>query len=143
MPQPISLTTDPIPQLTWRIAVPMSVGMFFHTMFNVVDTLCAGWLGTEALAALSLSFPIFFVVLAIGSGLSQGTTALLAISLGAGDAAEARRVYAQSLTFAVIAGILLTIGGWLAAPWLFRHLGAEGQYLAGCRRTMILGCKGE
>lgn len=37
MKQPLSLTTDPIPQLIWRIALPMSVGMFFNTMFNVVD----------------------------------------------------------------------------------------------------------
>src|SRR5687768_11963249 len=117
MAQPLSLTTDPIPQLTWRIAVPMSIGMFFHTMFNVVDTLCAGWLGTEALAALSLSFPVFFVVVAIGSGLSQGATALLANALGAGDPHEARRVFAQSLIFAVLAGVVLTAAGWLAAPW--------------------------
>ncbi len=53
--------------------VLLMIGFFFNTMFNVVDTLCAGWLGTEALAALSLSFPAFFVVLAIGSGLSQGS----------------------------------------------------------------------
>ena len=129
MTQSISLTTDPISQLTWRIALPMSVGMFFNTMFNVVDTLCAGWLGTDALAALSLSFPVFFMIIAVGSGLSQGTTALMANALGAGDTAEARRVFAQSLVFAVIAGIVLSIAGWLAAPSLFRLLGAEGGYL--------------
>lgn len=127
---PLSLTTDPISQLTWRIAMPMSVGMFFNTMFNVVDTVCAGWLGTDELAALSLSFPVFFIVLAVGSGLSQGTTALLANALGAGDKNEARCVFAQSLVFAVVAGVLLTFAGWLAAPALFRLLGAEdGGYL--------------
>jgi putative MATE family efflux protein len=130
MKQPLSLTTDPIPQLIWRIALPMSVGMFFNTMFNVMDTLCAGWLGTESLAALSLSFPLYFVVFAIGSGISQGTTALLANALGAGDAAEARRVFAHSLLFVTVAGVLLSIMGWLAAPWLFRLLGAEGSYLS-------------
>jgi putative MATE family efflux protein len=129
MKQPLALTTDPISQLTWRIAVPMSVGMFFNTMFNVVDTVCAGWLGTDALAALSLSFPVFFVVMAVGSGISQGTTALIANALGSGDHVEARRVFAQSLVFAAIAGLLLSFAGWLAAPWLFRQLGAEGDYL--------------
>lgn len=129
MSRPLSLTSDPIPELTWRIALPMSVGMFFNTMFNVVDTLCAGWLGTEALAALSLSFPVFFTVFAAGSGLSQGTTALLANALGAGRQTEARQVFAQSLVFAAIAGMLLSITGLLAAPWLFRQLGAEGDYL--------------
>lgn len=129
MNQPLSLTTDPIPHLVWRIALPMSVGMFFNTMFNVVDTLCAGWLGTEALAALSLSFPLYFMVFATGSGISQGTTALLANALGAGDKAEARRVFAQSIVFAVTAGLLLSFIGWLVAPALFRQLGAEGGYL--------------
>jgi putative MATE family efflux protein len=130
MKQPLALTTDPIPQLTWRIAVPMSVGMFFNTMFNVVDTKCAGWLGTDALAALSLSFPVFFIVIAFGSGLSQGATALIANALGAGDRPEARRVFAQSLVFALVAGLLLSVAGWYAAPWLFQQLGAEGRYLA-------------
>lgn len=130
MKQPLSLTTDPIPQLIWRIALPMSVGMFFNTMFNVVDTLCAGWLGTESLAALSLSFPLYFVVFAVGSGISQGTTALLANALGAGHVAEARKVFAQSLLFVTAAGVLLSIVGWLVAPWLFRLLGAEGSYLS-------------
>ena len=129
MTPPPSLTTDPISQLTWRIALPMSVGMFFNTMFNVVDTLCAGWLGTDALAALSLSFPVFFLVVAVGSGLTQGTTALMANALGAGNRDEARHVFAQSLVFGCVAGVGLTLAGWLAAPSLFRLLGAEGAYL--------------
>jgi putative MATE family efflux protein len=130
MAPPLSLTTDPIPQLTWRIALPMSVGMFFNTMYNVVDTLCAGWLGTDALAALSLSFPVFFLVIAVGSGISQGTTALMANALGAGDTAEARRIFAQAVVFAGVAGVVLSVAGWFAAPALFRMLGAEGGYLA-------------
>lgn len=67
---------------------------------------------------------------AVGSGISQGTTALLANALGAGHVAEARRVFAQSLLFATTAGVLLSIVGWLVAPWLFRLLGAEGSYLS-------------
>lgn len=107
----------------------MSIGMFFNTMFNVVDTFCAGWLGTEALAALSLSFPIFFTVFAFGSGISQGTTALLSNSLGGGNDRDARTVFAQALLFVIVVGILLSVAGWLAAPWLFGQLGAEGGYL--------------
>jgi Na+-driven multidrug efflux pump len=60
MERPLSLTSDPINQLTWRIALPASIGMFFNTMFHFVDTYCAGLLSTDALAALLLSFPVFF-----------------------------------------------------------------------------------
>lgn len=129
MKSPLSLTTDPIPKLTWQIALPMSIGMFFNTMFNVVDTYCAGWLGTEALAALSLSFPVFFTVFAVGSGIAQGTTALLSISLGGGNDDDARHVFAQALLFVMVAGLALSFAGWLAAPWMYRQLGAEGDYL--------------
>lgn len=125
----LSLTTEPIPRLTWQIALPMSIGMFFNTMFNVVDTFCAGWLGTEALAALSLSFPVFFFVFAFGSGISQGTTALISNSLGGANASDARKVFAQALLFVVVVGLILSFVGWLTAPWLFRQLGAEGSYL--------------
>ncbi len=130
MKHPLSITTDPIPQLTWRIALPASVGMFFNTLFNFVDTYCAGLLGTDALAALSVSFPLFFLMIAIGSGLSQGATAMISHALGAGDTAAARRLFAQSLVFAMTAGILLTVLGLLAAPHLFRLLGADGSWLA-------------
>lgn len=129
MNRTLSLTTDPIARLTWRIALPMSTGMFFNTMFNVVDTLCAGWLGTEALAALALSFPVFFVVFAAGSGLSQGATALIASSLGAGRKEEARHVFAQSLWLALATGLVLTVLGWWVSPALFSLLGAQGAYL--------------
>jgi putative MATE family efflux protein len=129
MSRPLSLTTDPIPQLIWRIAIPSSVGMFFNTMYNFVDTYCAGMLSTDALAALALSFPIFFVLFAVGSGLSQGTTALMANALGAGNQSDARRIFAQSITLVIVAGLGLSGAGWLAAPWLFRQLGAQGEYL--------------
>lgn len=128
--RPLSLTTDPIPQLTWRIAWPASVGMFFNTMYNFVDTYCAGLLSTDAVASLSLSFPVFFIVLAMGSGLSQGTTALMANALGAGHRDDARHIFAQAVTFTTLISLVLSFFGWLVAPWLFQQLGAEGEYLA-------------
>ncbi len=124
-----SLTVDPIPLLTRRIAIPASVGLFFNTMFNFVDTYCAGLISTDALAALSLSFPVFFILISAGSGLSQGATALMANAAGGGRTDEARHLYAQALGFAVLLGLALSVAGTLAAPALFRLLGAEGAYL--------------
>ena len=124
-----SLTSDPIPQLTWRIALPASIGMFFNTMFNFTDTYCAGLLSTDALAALSLSFPVFFLLLAVGSGLSQGSTALIANALGAKNPESARLIFAQSLGSTFCIGIIVSAVGRWVAPTLFQQLGAEGDYL--------------
>jgi len=124
------LTTKPIPGLIAQLAIPASIGMFFNTMYNVVDTYFSGLISTEAIAALSLSFPVFFVILAIGFGISTGTTALIANALGAGDEEEARLYAVQSVSFTIILSMLLMVLGLFSAPFLFRVLGADGTYLA-------------
>jgi putative MATE family efflux protein len=125
----MDLTNDPIPGLVRKIAVPASVGFFFNTMYNVVDTYFAGYISTEALAALSISFPVFFIIVAMASGISQGGTALIAHALGEKDDALARRTCFQCLSFGTLFSIFLTVLGYLSAPFLFRKLGAEDEYL--------------
>ncbi|MGJ8677526.1 MAG: MATE family efflux transporter [Akkermansiaceae bacterium] len=129
MSRSLSFTTDPISRLTWQIALPMSIGMFFNTMFNVVDTYYAGWLGTEALAALSLSFPLYFGLFAVGSGIGQGTTALLANALGEKKPESARKIFAQAVFFLIVSSLIVSCISLFTAPWLFRQLGAEESYL--------------
>jgi putative MATE family efflux protein len=124
------LTTQPIPELIRRIGIPASIGYFFHTMYNVVDTYFGGLISTQALASLSLSFPVFFIIIAMGTGFSSGTTALIANALGAGKGEEARVLAVQSISFGVLSSILLTALGLLISPFLFRILGATEEYLA-------------
>jgi len=126
------LTSQPVPRLIWRLAVPVSVGFFFNTMFNVVDTFYAGTISTQALAALSLTVPVFFIIIAIGSGLSAGTTALIGNALGADDTTAARQYALQGLTFGAITSMIVVVAGLLAAPSLFRLLGARDVYLNDC-----------
>lgn len=123
------LLHQPIPGLIRKLAVPTSVGYFFNTMFNVVDTFYGGRVSTEALAALSLSFPVFFLIIAIGAGISTGATALIGHALGSGEREEARHLAGQTLSFGVVHGVLVAAIGVLAAPHLFSLLGARGVVL--------------
>ncbi|HBI17227.1 MAG TPA: MATE family efflux transporter [Candidatus Moranbacteria bacterium] len=125
-----NLTDGNIPQQIKMIAVPASVGFFFNTMYNVVDTYFGGLVSTDALAALSLSFPVFFMIIALGSGISSGSTALIANALGAQDEKRANLYALQALSFSVIISLFLTVAGYLVAPYLFKILGAEGAYLS-------------
>lgn len=128
MPPP-SLTNDPIPSLSLRIALPASTGMLFNTMFNFADTYCAGLLSTDALASLSLSFPVFFLFLALGSGISQATTALMASAVGSDDPQLATRLFSQSLLCTLAIGAVASALGLLLTPTLFTLLGATDEYL--------------
>ena len=123
------LITDPIPKLVRNLAIPASLGFFFNTMYNVVDTWVAGQITSEALAALSLSFPVFFILIALGMGMGSGMTALISTELGAGDKAKAAEYGAQSISFGFILAIILSIIGYFASSSLFQLLGAFDTYL--------------
>ena len=123
------LIAGPVPKLVRDITLPASIGFFFNTMYNVVDTYFGGLISTQALASLSLSFPVFFIILAMGTGMSTGTTALIANALGAGKEAEARLFAIQGITFGNLTAIALTVFGIYVSPTMFRVLGASDAYL--------------
>lgn len=125
----LDLTRGDIGAHIRTIAVPAAVGFFFHTLFNVTDTYFAGTISTTALAALSLSFPIFFMIISVAAGMSEAVTALVGNALGAGDTAAAQHIMKNALFFGALLAVLLTAAGYLSAPFMMRHLGAEGAYL--------------
>lgn len=124
------LTKGSIPKLIKKMAIPASIGFFFNTMYNVVDTFYGGKLSSEALAALSISFVPFFLIIATGTGLATGATALISNSIGARKTKEARTHAFQTITVGIILSIIITLLGIYVSPAMFRLLGATDQYLS-------------
>ena len=129
MVKSLDFTSAQIPSLIRKLAFPASIGFIFNTFFNVVDTYWGGKISTSALAAMGLTFPVFFIILSMGIGMGTGTTALLSQSLGAGRVEEADKIGFQAISFSIINSVLLTILGLLMAPTLFIILGAANEYL--------------
>ncbi len=127
---PLRPTLDPIPRLIRQIAVPAGTGMVFQTLFNVVDTWFAGLISTDALAALAVSFPVFFLVIALMIGVGIGASALIANAIGADEPGRARRLFGQALLLALFAGGLVALYGLFFSSTLFRLVGVEGEALA-------------
>lgn len=126
---PSNLTTQDIPTLIKQLTIPASIGMFFNTMYNVVDTFYAGLISTQAIAALSLSFMIFFLIIGLGYGFSSAITALLGNALGRKKYKLASIYAHKGLIFVPLIGFLLSILGYFFAPSLFILLGAKEEYL--------------
>ena len=112
----LNLIEDPISKLFFKIAIPSSVGTVFMTMYNVVDTYFAGKISSEALAALAQTFPVYFIIIALGIGLSIGTTSLISNALGQKNEAEASYFLAQSIILAILAAIIVSILGIYFGP---------------------------
>ncbi len=125
----LDFTSTNIPTLIRKLAVPASVGFIFNTLFNVVDTYWAGKISTASLAAMGLTFPVFFIILSMGIGMGTGATALISQSLGAGRNEEAEKYGFQAVSFSIINSVFLTILGLAMAPSLFLILGATNEYL--------------
>lgn len=112
-----------------RIAIPASIGFLFNTLFNVVDTIFAGQIGTEAIAGMAISFPIFFLLLALSMGLGNATTALNAISIGKKDTALLHEYFKNAIFLGILFGIILPFIAFLFLEPLFALTGAKGVVL--------------
>ena len=107
----------------------MSIGFFFNTMYNVVDSFYAGKISTEALAAMALSFPVFFIIIAVSEGIARGASALIANAVGAEDRDKEIALSGQVYSLGLICAGVVTAIGLLFAESLFRLLGSSGDYL--------------
>ncbi|NLX93497.1 MAG: MATE family efflux transporter [Clostridiales bacterium] len=121
------LTEGSVRKHLLRMAIPTSIGMFFNTMFNVVDTFYAGKLGTASLAGMSVSFSVFFILLAVTSGIGTGLTATLSNAVGKKDKLKVRALSINGLILTVAVSLALTIAGYFFAPALLSFLGAQDE----------------
>ncbi len=123
------LLEEPIPKLIKELAIPASTGMFFNTMYNVVDTFYAGLISTEAVSALTLSFMIYFLIIGFGYGFSSAITALIGNAFGK-KRYHLGSIYAhKGISFLFCLGLILAFIGYLVSPYIFTILGAKGEYL--------------
>ena len=116
--KPLSLIKDPIWELFLRIAVPSSIGTVFMTLYNIVDTFFAGKISAKALSALAQTFPVYFIIIALGIGLSIGTTSLIANSIGKKEERKASYFLAQSIILSIIVALIVTIIGIYLGPFI-------------------------
>ena len=123
------LLTQDIPSLIKQLAIPASTGMFFNTMYNVVDTFYAGLISTQAIAALSLSFMIFFLIIGTGYGFSSGITALIGNAFGK-KRDKLSVIYAhKGIIFVPLVGLVIALVGFIFIKDIFMLLGATQGYL--------------
>lgn len=128
-PDKHGLLSDPIPEVLRRLTIPMVFGMVAILMFNLVDTFFISLLGTQALAAVSFTFPVTFALNSITMGVGVGLSACVGRLLGSGSSQAAARVSSHGLLLALLLVIVAVIAGLLTINPLFRLLGAEDSLL--------------
>ena len=115
----MDLLKDNIPKLVRRIALPASVGTLFQTLYNIVDTFFAGKISPEALAALSKSFPIYFIIIGTCIGVTVAGTSLIGNSMGESNNEKTLNYFTHTIYYGIIISIFITYIGLAYADDIF------------------------
>ncbi|WP_028774988.1 MATE family efflux transporter [Shewanella waksmanii] len=123
------LLTQPIGRVLLNMSLPNLIGILTILGFSLVDTFFISQLGTEALAAISFTFPVTLIISSVAIGIGAGVSTNLGRLIGGGNAPKAKVFLhdALLLTFLLIA--LLAILGSLFINPLFSLLGANAGSL--------------
>lgn len=113
-----------------RFTLPTIVMMMFTSTYSIVDGLfVSNFAGKTAFAALNLIFPYIQILGTVGFMMGMGGGAIVAKTLGEGDADRANRYFSMFVRVTVEAGIVLSVVGLLTVRPVAALFGAEGQLL--------------
>jgi len=118
-----------------RLAAPTTLVMAVAAVSNVVYTYFVSRLGVDAIGAVSLVFPMsILAITTMVGGIGAGASSAMARALGAGRPSAAAALAGQALLLSGAIGIAFGLGMQVAAPALFRLMGASGAVLDSASR---------
>lgn len=118
----------------WRLiagfALPVLLSQIFQQLYNTADTLIVGrFLGDGALAAVSSSGPLIFLLVSFFEGLTLGAGIAISRYFGAGDDARVERAIHTNIVVSFLSGIALSVFGVLLTPSILRWMGTDPEVL--------------
>ena len=116
-----------------RFALPTMVMMIFMSLYSIVDGIfISRLLGTNALSAANIVYPVISIVFAVGIMLSTGGSALIAKKLGEGKEREAREYFSFLTLVSFLFGIAILLIGNIFIEPIVRALGSTDALLPYC-----------
>lgn len=125
----ISLTTEPVPHLIIKLAVPTIISMLVTALYNMADTYFVGKINTQSTAAVGIVFSVMAIVQAIGFFFGHGSGNYISRKLGARETDNAEKMAATGFFLALFTGIFLALIGLLFLTPLSRVLGSTSTIL--------------
>src|SRR6056297_232778 len=136
------IVEGPIFKSLITLAWPIMLSQLMQTLYNLADTLWLGRVGPEAVAAISISFPIVFMMISVASGLTIAGTALIAQHKGRGNIKKINKIIGQLFSFIVFLSIIISIIGFIFATKIIVLMGAEVEIVGDASaylRTIFAG----
>ncbi len=117
------MTTGSIPKQMLLFALPIFLGNLFQQLYNTVDSLIVGnYLGSEALAAVSSSGNIIFLMIGFFNGVSIGSGVVISRYFGAHNLDRMQKAIHTTVAFGFIVSVIMTLVGIFFTPTLLEWM---------------------
>jgi putative MATE family efflux protein len=123
----VDMTTGAIAPKLGRLAWPLVLGNLLQTVYNIADMFWVGRVSPEAVAAVSLMFPLSWMFVSTAMGITAATIAFVSQHVGAGERREADHVVAQTVLLTLAVSGALAALGFAFRRSLLTLIGARGQ----------------
>ncbi len=136
------MAEGPIRKTLITLAIPTIIATIINAIYNFVDTLFVGMLNdTSAMGAVSVAFPLFMILTAMGQMIGVGSASYISRSLGAGEKEKADKTGSTALFLAIVIGIVVTIFVLLFLEPILKLMGATESVLVPGKNysTWIIG----
>jgi len=134
------LDSEHVGQLLFKLAMPAFFGMFVQTLYNVVNTIFLGHTvhGDQAIAGLSIVFPVQMIFMGVGMMVGMGGTSLISRFIGSGQHEKAERVLGNGITSIIILAAALTAVLLPNVNGFLRLIGASDEVLPYARQYLVI-----
>lgn len=109
------------------LAIPIMINSVIQTLYNLINGIWVSKLGKVQFAATSFVWPVNFLFISLGMGLSIAGTAILSQLIGANRNKEANKYASQLIAISFVSSIAFVIIGILISPTIVKLMGASGD----------------
>ena len=109
----------PVGKLLFSMSTPMVISFLVQSLYNIVDSIFVARYSPDALAAVSLAYPIQILMIAVSVGTGVGVNALLSRLLGEGKKDRAKVTADNAVLLAIISSIVFAIFGAIGTKAFF------------------------
>lgn len=133
--------TKPVGRLLATMSFPMMLSMLVQSLYNIVDSIYVSQLGTDALTAVSLAYPLQNVVLAVSVGMGVGISSVIAISMGEKNQRQQNEAATLGVALTMIHCVLFAAAGLVVTePFLSLFTQDPSVLTQACDYTYIVLC---
>jgi len=132
------LGSQDIKKLLIKQAVPSSIGILFMSVNILIDTIFVGqWIGSLAIAALTVVLPITFLISSLGMAIGVGGGSVLSRALGSNDREKAKHVFGNQIMMTFILSMVFSVLGLIFSEQMLLLFGAKGAIMEPAREFFI------